>query len=216
MTQEYNLKNHGVELPVELIGRLTFLRTEENLPIVFLFDEHHGNLNSCIEKNIANAIELIVKAKVVLVGVESLAGGKSWDSENQEYSNDYSNKKLDDYYATVYKNSVTKFADEVSKYSKDLVCGVESFGMMHRIGEDCLEGNFHFGKDVSLHTLNESRSKHFIKTLFENYNLKGIQGNLILNCGGNHNSHIEQWITSGEMDDIVGIRANYIRINTIN
>lgn len=216
MTKEYNLKTYGVELPVELIGRLTFLRTEENLPIVFLVDEHHGNPNSCIEKNIANAFELIEKAKVVLVGVESLAGGRSWDPENQEYSNDYFNKKFDDHLAKGYKNTVTKFADEVEKHSRSIVCGVESFGMMHRIGEDCLEGNFHFGKDVSLHPLNESRSKHFIETLFENYNLKGLQGNLILNCGSNHNSHIEQWVINGEIDDIVGIRANYIRINTIN
>ena len=214
MTQEYDLKNYGIELPVELIGNLTFLNFKKGLTTVFLFDEHHENLNNCIDKNIANAIELIEKGKVDLVGAESFAGGRSWDSENQKYSNDYSNKKMDDYYAKIYKNSVTKFADEVSQFSNSIVCGVESFGMMHRIGEDCLEGNLHFEKDVSTHPLNESRSKHFIQTLFEVRTNLNLKGNLILNCGSNHNADLEKLINSGEIDEITMVKANYIRLNT--
>jgi hypothetical protein len=209
MNNVYDLKNFGFDLTIELIGNVTFLRTEIGLPIVFLFDEHHGNLNNCIDKNIVNAIELIYNGNVVLVGVESLAGGKSWDIENRIYSDDYPNKKFDDLFIKEYKSSVTKFADEVKKVQNNSVCGVECYGMTHIISEDISLGNYH---DVKTHPLNIERSKHFLQTLFEN-DLNN--GNLILNCGSDHITHIEEWILSEEIDNIAGYKANYIRINNI-
>lgn len=211
MIKEYDLKNYGIEEPVEVIGSLTFLKFKTGLPTVFLFDEHHGNLNNCINKNIANAIELITKGHVVLVGVESLAGGKSWDYKNQKYSEVYPDKKLDDFFVKNYKSSVTKFAVEVAKNFKNGIRGIECFGMMHIIMEDIVLDKY---QEVQSHPLNIERSKHFIKTLFESYNVK--DGNLILNCGSEHNTHIVNWINNGEIDGITGIEANYIRINTID
>lgn len=210
MSKQYDLTNYGIETPVDLIGSLTFLKFKMGLPTVFLFDEHHGNLNSCIYKNIANAIELIDKGHVILVGVESLAGGKSWDYQNQVYSEVYSEKKLDDVFVKSYKSGVTKFSDEVAKSLKNGIRGVECFGMIHIIMEDITLGKY---QEVKSHPLNIERSKHFIQTLFESQKVNN--GNLILNCGSEHNTHIVNWINNDEIDGITGCEANYIRINTI-
>lgn len=216
MPIEYNLQHLGIVLPISLEGNLRILSEEIGLPTVFLFDEHHENLNSCIDKNIENAKELINKGDVVIVGVESLAGGKSWDSEKQRYSENYSNKKMDDYYANIYKSDHAKFINELNiNYSK-YIHGVESFGMMHRIGEDFLAGKDYYETEIPDHPLHKTRSEHFIRTLFEYYTLKNLKGNLILNCGSNHNAHIEEWVNNNEIDEIVNFRANYIRINTID
>lgn len=213
--KEQNLEGLGIELPSKLLGDLRILRAEKGLPTVFLIDENHDNLNNCIDKNIENATELINKVQVVLVGVESWAGGKSWDPEDQIYSETYSNKKMDDYYAKQYKSDKAKFVNELKNNHSNLIYGVESFGMMHRIGEDFMEGNLYYGTEVSDHPLHKSRSAHFIKTLFENYNYENLKGNLILNCGSNHNTHIEEWVSNGEIDSIANFKANYVRINTI-
>jgi len=208
---EYDFKRFGFEIPLQIIGSLDIIREEENLPTVLLFDEHHENLNNCIDKNIVNAIELISKGNVNRIGVESLAGGKSWDSQNQVYSDNYPDKKFDDKLASTYTSSSVKFAVEVRKYNSEIIYGVESFGMMHRLSLDFDIDN----SNVSSHPLHKERSKHFIQTLFENYDFKN--GNIfILNCGSNHNDHIEEWVANGEIDKIVGIKANYIRINTVN
>ena len=49
---------------------MTRLRTQAGQPIVFLFDEHHTT-PACIQQNIQNAEELINKAGVKTLGVES-------------------------------------------------------------------------------------------------------------------------------------------------
>jgi len=210
--KEYDLKDYGIELPLEMIGELKFLKLEKGLPIVFLFDEHHGNLNSCIDKNIVNAFELLSKGNVVAVGVESLAGGKSWDTKNKVYSDEYLNKKEDDFYATRYTSNVTKFADEIEKGFKNITFGIESFGMMHVLMEDIALGKY---QEVKLHPLNFERSKHFVTTLQDK--LKTLnEGNVILNCGSDHNTHIQSWIENGEIDEMIGVSANFIRVNTID
>ena len=50
---------------------------------------------------------------------------------------------------------------------------------------------------------------------FEEYSRRQLTGNMILNCGGNHNRHIEEWIKSGEIDKIVCGNATFVRINNI-
>lgn len=209
MSEIHDLNKFGITTPVTLEGEVRTLRFEEGLPTAFLFDENHSNLNNCIDKNILNAIELINKGRVTIIGVESLAGGKSWDTENREYNEVYFDKKADDYYVKEYKSAGTKFADEVKKVTKDGICGVECWGMMHNISEDIVLKKY---IEASIHPLNIKRSEHFIKTLFEKYSIN--KGNLILNCGSNHNAHIEKWVMDGEIDLRVGTKANYIRINT--
>ncbi len=214
--KEYKLQNFGIEPMLELRGSLRILRNEIGLPLVFLIDENHDNSNNCIDKNIEDAKELIVNAEVVLIGVESLAGGKEWSIDDEDYCNNDFNGKFYKLQESNWKNNCTKFADELSIKHKSKIFGVESMGMMEKIEIDALEGNPYFQRDISTHPLNKVRSKHFIQTLFEHYNLlQTAGGNLILNCGRNHNTDIEEWIESGEIDAIAGYRANYLRLNSI-
>lgn len=211
MSKIHDLNKFGISSPVKLIGEIKILRCEEGIPTIFLFDEHHGNLNNCIDKNILNAKELIKNGNVGLVGVESLAGGKAWDPENQVYSEHYFDKKLDDTFIKTYKSDSPQFANEISKVLANGVCGVECWAMTHRIQKDSLAEKYLGAAD---NPLNIKRSEHFIKTLFANYNT--TIGNLILNCGSHHNDHIEEWISTKTIDSLIGLKANYIRTNTFS
>lgn len=216
MQRVFNLQNIGIETPLNLEGDLRILREEKGLPIVFLFDEHHENLNNCIDKNKENARELIDKGSIKLVGVESFAGGKAWDYDKQTYDELYLDRKFDECFIKLYKSNCILFADCIIKINPNLITGVECWGMMRRIPYDFTEGKKYFGKEIATHHLHKERSKHFIETLFEKRNRLNLDGNLILNCGSNHNTHIEEWINSGEIDEIAKFRANYVRINTID
>ncbi len=214
--KEDSLNDFNFLEKLELQGSLRILLEEKGFPIVFLIDENHDNLNNCIDKNVKNAIALIAKAKVDIVGVECFAGGKSWDSEKMEYSDNYFNKKLDDRYAESYKSSNIKFSDGLKLKFNNYIFGVESFGMVHRMGEDFAIGGKYYGTDVSAHPLNNERSKHFIRTLFEHHHDNNLKGNLILNCGIHHNRDIENWIEKKEIEKIANQKASYIRLNTID
>ena len=214
MKQEYTFNLFNEYVTVTLYSLATVLRNEENLPTVFLLDENHDNINNCIDKNVDNAMELIAKANVRIVGVESLAGGKEWDRETQKYAENNYNEKWYEESVKLYKNSCTHFANEVKALYPGYVVGVESIGMMNRVADD-YSNNLH-RKETGRHALMATRSAHFIKTLFEQYSSKSDSYNLILNCGSEHNTDIENWINSGEIDEIAGTKANYIRINSIN
>lgn len=205
------------EILTDLIGTSKVLRFHEGCPIVFLIDENHDNLNNCIQSNIQNAILLIDNAKVVLIGVESQAGGKAWDYKQQRYG-DYLEWNFDrDNFIKPYKSRCTTFANSCAKHEGANIIGVECWGMTHKIQADIFEEDSeYYGIDAAEHPLNFERSKHFIQTLFEEYNAQNLNGNLILNCGSNHNKHIEEMINQNEIDSITGMPATYIRINTIN
>jgi hypothetical protein len=214
MKKAIDLKNIGIEKPLELFGSLTNLNGSDNAPIVFLFDEHHGNENDCIIKNIENAKTLINNANIVLIGVESLAGGVEWSEETGNYVQDDYNEKWYAEGLKKYRNDHTEFLDELIKEYSSLIAGVESIGMMNKIEVDFYNANLS-GKVEVAHHLHLERSRHFIKTLFDTYRIRQLSGNLILNCGSNHNRHIEEWVKSGEIDEIVDIRATYVRINNL-
>jgi hypothetical protein len=59
---------------------------------------------------------------------------------------------------------------------------------------------------------NINRSKHFLRTLFQHYTRRQLRGNLILNAGGNHNSHIAAWIADGTIEEKAGHPASYVRL----
>ncbi len=215
MKKKYDTKNIGIYKPLELFGSITNLSISYKAPIVFLFDEHHGNENDCIIKNIENAKSLIRDGNIVLIGVESLAGGTEWDEETGDYVTDDLNEK---YYKEViinrWKNNCTTLSDALSIENTHMIIGVESVGMMNKIEVDIyIDNPVDIRNFITKHYLSKLRSKHFIKTLLEHYSSKQLIGNLILNCGSNHNEHIEEWINSGEIDEIVGVKATYLRIN---
>lgn len=216
MKKDYNLNEIGIENPVNLHGSVKKIRIENDAPVVFLLDEHHGNVNDCIIKNIENAKTLISDCNVVLIGVESLAGGKEWDEETKEYATDNLNEK---YYKEVivkgWKSNCTTFYDELSKEYSHLIIGVESVGMMNKIEVDIYNQNPQDQSSaIQSHTLTRLRSKHFIQTIFDYYTATQLTGNIILNCGSEHNSHIQEWVRNGEIDQIIGLKATFISLNT--
>ena len=214
MKKEYNLSSTGIKHPLELLGILKELRIVENAPVVFLFDENHDNENDCISKNIENAKTLIKSSNVVLIGVESMAGGKEWDTEIEDYRT--VNSDIENYgrYAISWTNNCKKFCDELKINHGNLIIGVESIGMMDKTETDCYDKNPQDKKAfIKNHRVTKLRSMHFIQTLVSYYSTNSLFGNLILNCGSDHNTHIEEWIKKGEIDEIVGLKATYIRIN---
>jgi hypothetical protein len=208
-----------IKILQELKGRFNILSFQEGLPIVFLFDEKHKNLIST-EFNISNAIELIQKANVQLIGVESLAGGKEWDDESENYVQNDDNIKWYNKCLSEYKNDFTVFADELSTNYNEMIYGVESIGMIDKTELDVIEEYKNLNieetrKYIKTHKLTFERSKHFIKTLIELYISKKLKGNLILNCGLDHNTHIEQWIKKNMIYKIINGDYSFVRLNTI-
>lgn len=198
----------GIDNILNLYGSVKNISNNE-LPIVFLLDEKHNDDES-IKRNIANAIELIEKANVKIVGVESHSGGRQWDQYYQEYLDE---DDFEDDFDNIVTNGSPEFANLLKeKYYENVhILGVECKGML-----DKMSCTIHNEEDLQDNALNIQRSRHFIKTLFELRTKKANQeGNLILNCGRDHNNHIENWIINGEIDEIVGCEAVYVRLNTL-
>ncbi|WP_026838198.1 hypothetical protein [Gillisia sp. JM1] len=200
-----NIENLGIPFDLGLHGQVNLIRFVKNAPILFLIDENHNNLNNCIDHNILNANILIERANVQIIGVESLAGGKDWDRETDNYFKDDSNDKWYQKQVKEFKSTTPKFSDSIRLNYSNLVYGVESLGMHDKLFEES-------GTEGQRHWLHIERSKHFVQTLFDNYIKHGMDGNLILNCGSEHNSDIEEWVLD---NSISGIYSSYVRINTI-
>jgi hypothetical protein len=191
-----------------LRGTSEIIHFEEGLPIVFLIDEHHDNENNCIYSNIENALILIEQANVQIIGVESHSGGLKWDQYDQEYLED-------EYYQNELVNTCPTFYNSMSN-SEIFVHGIECWDILSKIEcEISIQDNPYFGIEVTEHPLNIDRSKHFIKTLFELKEKNKINGNLILNCGSNHNTQIKEFVVNDEIFEITGYKASYVRLNTI-
>ena len=197
-------------------GKFRRLNNLGNFPIIFLFDEKHGNESNNIENNITNADLLINNCLIVLIGVESLGGGKKWCGETGSYVEE-DNTPFYVEYKKKWKSNCTRFSDEVSKKNADKICGVECIEMMDKIEVDLYDKCQFGSKDaVSNHYLHQERSKHFLITLVDTYKEKKLKGNMILNCGLEHNNDIERWIRNDELKDIIDFKANFIRINTFD
>lgn len=197
-----------IELLNELMGDFKMLNFEEGLPIVFLFDENHDNEDNCIVYNIHNAKILIEKANVQIIGVESLGGGTEWDEYDREYIEQDQIDKSYEEALEIFKSGCTMFADNLSIDYPQLIQGVECIGMFNKIHTS--------GPQKERHPLNVRRSQHFLKTLTDEYCKKGLVGNLILNCGMDHNSDIERFIKNSMLNDFLNVMCSVVRINTFN
>lgn len=202
---QYDLQACGIERPIRIVADLRILLPGMGVPVVFLIDENHGS-GDCIKQNLAIARELIEKATVKLIGVESHAGGEEWDVHEERY-----NGKFDMGEDTNAISDCPKFADEM-RSSAAKVLGVESRSMSEeQQGDFCVGGSW-YGKQEKHHPLNEKRSEHFLRTLFELRRRHDLTGNLILNAGGDHNSHIESWIKDGTVETKARHKAAYVRL----
>jgi len=202
---EYLLQKYGMAEPIKVFGAVTQLLPRRNVPIIFLIDENHGSVK-CIEQNLANAGELVQKAAVTLIGVESRYGGQEWDDSEGSYKRSYdAGDKL------VAANTCTTFADRMSS-SAAKVRGVECFGLVGQMECESLPGGSWHGKPIKDHPLNEIRSEHFVRTVLELRSSLRLTGNIILNAGGNHNSHIEGWVRDGTIEAKARQEAAYVRV----
>jgi hypothetical protein len=193
------------EVLANLEGTSEILHFEEEVPIVFLFDEEHHNME-CKRANIRNALSLINEANILLIGLESRLGGRNWSEKNEEYD--------DERYNLFYNCEFKEFEEALMINHPEKLTGVESIGMRTKILDLWGKGEIdqHTMPD---HYVNMLRSKHFIRTLFEEYRSNHYEGNLLLNCGQDHNTHIANWIVESKIDKITGQRASYVSINTI-
>jgi len=190
---------NDVLLDIPGCGRVLF--NVPDAPIVFLIDEFHKHEEST-SQNISAADTLVRKANVHLIGVESHRGGREWDDFDGKYQDSF-----DDGENPEPVNDWPKFADAM-RSSNAKVVGVECYGMMRQQETESITE----GISLRDHALNQLRSEHFIRTLVELHRRNGGNGNLILNCGGEHSSHINKWIEVGTIEARVGQKASYVSL----
>jgi hypothetical protein len=201
----YDLEEYGIAEPIDLLGSVKRLLPGLDVPVVFLMDEYHGT-GECVDQNVCNARNLILKARVNLVGVESHSGGQEWDDYDCIYKDSFDNGDN-----RIPVNTCPAFADRMTALGT-LVLGVECHGMLNNQHVDFDKEGDWSGKAVKEHPLNQERSRHFIRTLFQFRSRRCVVGNLILNAGSDHNSHIEQWIQDRSIEEIAGEKAAYVRL----
>ncbi len=203
--REYVLHEYGIAEPIKILGVLTQLLPGRDVPILFLIDEEHRN-DTCTNQNIINAHELVQKARVTLIGVESHRGGEEWDDGNYKNTFDIGQnpEPVSDY---------AYFAERIRQQYPKTVFGVECLGMLNE--QECnlsVDDNPWYGRQAKDHPLDECRSEHFVRTLLELRSRHGLSGNLILNAGGDHNSHIERWVKDGTIEAKARQKAAYVRL----
>ena len=166
-------------------------------------DETHEA--ECIRQNIANAKELIQKCNISLIGVESHLGSYLWDDcFTHDYTTDFDNGEN-----LMPVNTYPEFADQLRIFGVPIV-GVECQGLANEL--ECNLVDAPNGEPLGERPFNIKRSEHFLRTLFQLYAQRRLSGNLILNIGGNHNSHIENWILTGTVVKISEREVTFIRL----
>jgi hypothetical protein len=198
---EYDLTSVGIAQPIRIRGALQILKSGCNCPVVFLIDERHEL--ECISQNADNALTLFTQCDVSLVGVESEYGGYEWDQYDEKYL-----ERFDRGESGKRANEWPQFAEALKKRGAK-VLGVECHGLAGKLECTKLEQNL---EDIGENTLNVNRSEHFIRTLFQLRSSHGLCGNMILNVGGNHNTHIAAWIEDGSIETKTGHKAAYVRL----
>jgi hypothetical protein len=200
---EYDLSSCGIDASVRIVGKLKVLRPGIDVPVVFLIDERH--VDDCIDQNLVTAQELIQNCRISFVGVESLYGGCEWDDRSHMYT-DYFN----DGCGLDLANEYPKFGDEI-RNSGSRVLGVECYGLSSELMIDLADNPI--PPPIKDRHYNLMRSEHFIRTLFQLRSYHQMNGNMILNVGGNHNAHIENWINDQTIDMKVECKAAYVRLS---
>jgi len=203
---EYTLPEYGIAESIKILGAVLKLLPSLNVPIVFLIDENHGS-DDCIDQNITNATELIQKAQIELIGVESHEGGLEWNDYDEGRYTDVFNMGAN----TAPVSTCPRFAESM-RASRAAVRGVECLCMSNQEEVDFYPGGSWHGKPKRDHPLNKKRSEHFIRTLLELRSRQQLHGNVILNAGGDHNSDIASWIKDGTIEAKAGHKAAYVRV----
>jgi hypothetical protein len=200
---QYDLQACGIETRILIIGSLRILLPGTEVPVVFLVDETHAE--DCINQNLLNAEQLTEHCRISFAGVESRYGGYKWDDcYRHQYTKDF-----DLGVHLTEANTHPQFADGIGKFGVK-VFGVESEGLSGELLSDLSDNPP--PPPMKDRAFNVARSEHFIRTLFQLRVAHCLDGNIILNVGGNHNTHIAQWIGDGSIETKVGHKAAYIRL----
>jgi hypothetical protein len=199
----YDLYDFGIKYQIRILGGLVKLTSAEVAPIVFLLDETHAV--ECIQQNLENSKELIKHCGISFAGVESHVGGLKWDDcYRHQYTTEFDNG-----INVTPINEYPQFADGLRNLGLP-VFGVECQGLSNELECDLLDKPD--DGPIANRQFNLARSEHFIRTLFRMRDEHGLHGNMILNVGGNHNTHISNWIRDGSIETKVGQKAAYVRL----
>lgn len=180
-------------------------------PTVFLIDELHHDRS--IIDNIKIASSLIDKYDVKIIGVEGYSSlGCSFNKSNKDFS--FAGDFDSDLTKCECINDCAYFAQTMKRKNIKIV-GVDSKELCTEMENDAEKGTW--PKEFnSHHPNNYYRSRFFLKVLFYEYNKLGGNGNMILNCGSDHNSHIFYSIYNNDIDSIINFRASYIRLRSFD
>ena len=188
-----------------LTGTATVLRDITDAPTVYLIDEKHKH-DPSTDENVENAMELIKRADARLVGVEGYKGGFEYNGSEGGYTKTYVDGDLTE----------ARRIGEYPRFAKAMteavpVVGVDCEGFSDEMLVDVAENKWEKDK-IGDHPNQAARSRHFIKTLFEERTRLGLGGSLILNCGSKHNRRFEAWILDGTIDQLTGQAASFVRL----
>lgn len=186
---KYFFPEIGVDFTFD--GILKVLREEPGHPTVFLLDEHHHHPS--VEANIALG-EIILPKRIAVLGVESHFARGDISEENRA-------------------NEDPRFANHFHSKGRCVV-GVESQQLFELLKSDVKEGRW---PDIKTHPYNYLRSHFFLFELFQAWRLGGDKFapyHMLLNAGRYHNDHIELMVNRGEVDEIAGQKASYVRVRS--
>lgn len=198
----YDLQSCGIKKTIHILGDLQVLLPSAYAPVVFLIDERHAD--DCINQNLQNAKELAEHCEILFAGVESGYGGWEWDDLNHIYT-----KKFNAGSNAIGANKCPQFAQSLEKLGV-LPLGVECQGLANEL--ECDLADNPNGGMVRDRPYNLKRSEHFIRTIFQLRKGLARNGNVILNVGGDHNTHIAEWVRNGSIQLKTGCKAAYVRL----
>lgn len=176
-------------IDVEFDGTLTVLREVDGAPIVFLLDERHGH--DVVLRNIEIG-DIVIPNRVAVIGAESHFAYLSVDEKSAA-------------------NEDPRFANHFLT-QKRCVVGVESEQLYEVQRKEFATGEWPV---LRTHPFNYLRSHFFLAPLFYAWRKLGAaKYHLLLNVGRVHNDDIAKMIERGEIDEIAGQQASYVRIRS--
>ncbi len=183
------------------------LRTNPGAPTLFLLDEFH-HCDACTDDNVRIADRLF-KSGVRLAGVEGFNGGREWVYHGQQQPHYTERVVSGDVRGTCGISDYPRFAEQLLELALPVV-GVDCAGMCDQAEVEMYEGTWKTGRHPNHHR----RSLHFVATLFATARAEGVTGDLLLNCGAEHNADIETLARSREPLPADWPNWNYIRVRS--
>ncbi len=186
----------------------TVLRVKVAAPTLFLLDDFH-HCDTCTDDNVQIALDLF-KQGVCLAGVEGFEGGREWLYHDQQPG--YSDSVVSDAVGTVPGiGDYPRFALALRAAALPVV-GVDCAGMCDQVLVDAYDGTW--PASAGRHPNHRLRSTHFVSTLLVAAQARGLTGDLLINCGAEHNSDIATVVGSAGQLPPGWPDWNYVRIRS--